>query len=76
MTWQVVITEQPIIENGELIIRSVFTDGVSQKIPNEYRSGDFSIDAYKVYLNARLALLLKQGTIDPSLVPGLFDPTK
>lgn len=78
MAWQVTITQVPIVENGFIIIRSVLTDGVSQKIPDEYRSQSFDVADYKAYLNAKLAILNnpKQGTIDASLVPGVFDPTK
>lgn len=77
MAWQVIITEKPIVENGMLIIRSILTDSVSQKVPDEYRSQDFSVQAYKDYLNSKLLVLSKQPSeIDPSLVPGVFDPLK
>lgn len=77
MAWQVIITEPPISEKGTLILRYVLTDGVSQKIPYEYRSQSYDIADFKSYLLQQLAPLndAKQGVIDKTLVPGPFDPT-
>lgn len=78
MSWQVIITENPISENGTLIIRYVLTDGIAQKIPYEYRSQNYDVAAFKAFLVQQLTPLNdpKEGIIDQSLVPGPFDPNK
>lgn len=74
MSWSVIITDR-FQDGPDTVVRTVFTDNVSQKFVKEYRLSSWDLSSFKSVIQNQIDTFSNQSNVLADLPLGPFDPT-